>query len=120
MESVLRDGFVEAEDVALFEPEVGAASFDLYFDEFQVFVDLADCFAFCVLDGFQLPIVTGPFIICLLVSKLVNKVGKKMVRQPFRWAYPLCGELQRVNTNSNRLTRNAKQIGKRLHDILLL
>lgn len=104
MESFLRDWFVKAEDVALFEPEVGAAPFDLDFDEFQVFVNLADGFACSVLNGFQLPIVTGPFISCLLVSKLVNKVGKKIVRQPFRWAYSLCGELQRVNANSNRLT----------------
>lgn len=55
MEFVWRDWFVEAEDVAVLEPEVGAASFGLDFDDSQFFVDFADGFACGVLDGFQLP-----------------------------------------------------------------
>lgn len=78
VEFLWQDWFVQAEDMALLEPEVGAASFYLDFNDFQGFVNFADGLACGVLDCFQLPIVTGPFILCLLVSKPVNKVGKKM------------------------------------------
>ncbi|CAB0645564.1 hypothetical protein CIP107582_01044 [Corynebacterium diphtheriae] len=50
MASIWRDWFVQAEDVAVLEPEVGAASFDLDFDDCQVFVYFVDDFSCGVLN----------------------------------------------------------------------